>query len=573
MANTLKLPVGIDDFRKLRESHFYYVDKTRLIEQLLLNWSEVTLFTRPRRFGKTLNMSMLKSFFDIGTDEALFDGLYISGNKELCDEYMGKYPVIFLSLKGVEGLTYEEAFEAFVRIMGKEVNRVSFLADSDKLTQIEREQYKGLTIMKNGRLAFDKEKLISSLQLLSQLLYKHYGKKTVILIDEYDVPLDKAFQNGYYNEMVSLIRGLFGQALKTNEFLQFAVLTGCLRISKESIFTGLNNFKVMSITDSRFDEQFGFTDEEVKKLLSDYDMDSHFDEVKEWYDGYHFGRADVYCPWDVINHADHLRDDSDAKPQTYWINSSGNSLVRRLINRADSSTKDEIERLIAGEAIEKVIRQDLTYDEIENSIDNIWSVLFTTGYLTKVGEVKLADSESYAYKLVIPNKEVREVFVLQIQEWFKAVVANDNDTMKLLSKAILDKDETILARQLNIVMGRMISILDTKAPDDMKENFYHGLLLGLLRGSNPDWLIRSNRESGDGFSDILIKPENPDLGIVIEVKYAKEFKKLDAACDAAMAQIKEKRYDEILRDEGRCDILAYGIAFCRKRCRVAGEKL
>lgn len=573
MANTLKLPVGIDDFRKLRESHFYYVDKTRLIEQLLLNWSEVTLFTRPRRFGKTLNMSMLKSFFDIGTDKALFDGLYISGNKGLCDEYMGKYPVIFLSLKGVEGLTYEEAFEAFVRIMGKEVNRVSFLADSDKLTQIEREQYKGLTIMKNGRLAFDKEKLISSLQLLSQLLYKHYGKKVVILIDEYDVPLDKAFQNGYYNEMVSLIRGLFGQALKTNEFLQFAVLTGCLRISKESIFTGLNNFKVMSITDSRFDEQFGFTDIEVKKLLSDYGMDSHFDEVKEWYDGYHFGRADVYCPWDVINHADHLRDDSDAKPQTYWINSSGNSLVRRLINRADSSTKDEIERLIAGEAIEKVIRQDLTYDEIENSIDNIWSVLFTTGYLTKIGEVKLPDSESYAYMLVIPNKEVREVFVLQIQEWFKAVVANDNDTMSLLSKAILDKDETILARQLNIVMGRMISILDTKAPDDMKENFYHGLLLGLLRGSNPDWLIKSNRESGDGFSDILIKPENPDLGIVIEVKYAKEFKGLDAACDAAMAQIKQKRYDETLRDEGRCDILAYGIAFCRKRCKVAGEKL
>jgi hypothetical protein len=573
MTNSLKLPVGIDDFRKLRESHFYYVDKTRLIEQLLLNWSKVTLFTRPRRFGKTLNMSMLKSFFDIGTDKALFDGLYISGNKELCDEYMGKYPVIFLSLKGVEGLTYEEAFEAFVRIMGKEVNRVSFLADSDKLTQIEREQYKGLTIIKNGRLAFDKEKLISSLQLLSQLLYKHYGKKAVILIDEYDVPLDKAFQNGYYNEMVSLIRGLFGQALKTNEFLQFAVLTGCLRISKESIFTGLNNFKVMSITDSRFDEQFGFTDSEVKKLLSDYEMDSHFDEVKEWYDGYHFGRADVYCPWDVINHVDHLRDDGDAKPQTYWINSSGNSLVRRLINRADSSTKDEIERLIAGEAIEKVIRQDLTYDEIENSIDNIWSVLFTTGYLTKIGEVKLADSESYAYKLVIPNKEVREVFVLQIQEWFKAVVANDNDTMKLLSKAILDKDETVLARQLNIVMGRMISILDTKAPDDMKENFYHGLLLGLLRGSNPDWLIKSNRESGDGFSDILIKPENPDLGIVIEVKYAKEFKGLDAACNAAMAQIKQKRYDETLRDEGRCDILAYGIAFCRKRCKVAGEKL
>ena len=573
MANTLKLPVGIDDFRKLRESHFYYVDKTRLIEQLLLNWSEVTLFTRPRRFGKTLNMSMFKSFFDIGTDKALFDGLYISGNKELCDEYMGKYPVIFLSLKSVEGSSFDDARYMITELIGKEAERFRFLERSETLSENDKDRYRAIISQCDGKYMMDAQLLVSSLQSLSQLLCTHYGKKTIILIDEYDVPLDKAFQNGYYKEMVSLIRGLFGQALKTNEFLQFAVLTGCLRISKESIFTGLNNFKVLSITDSRFDEQFGFTDCEVKKLLSDYGMDSHFDEIKEWYDGYHFGRADVYCPWDVINHVDHLRDDSKAKPQTYWINSSGNSLVRRLINRADSSTKDEIERLIAGEAIEKVIRQDLTYDEIENSIDNIWSVLFTTGYLTKIGEVKLPDSESYAYKLVIPNKEVREVFVLQIQEWFKAVVANDNDTMKLLSKAILDKDETILARQLNIVMGRMISILDTKAPDDMKENFYHGLLLGLLRGSNPDWLIKSNRESGDGFSDILIKPENPDLGIVIEVKYAKEFKGLDAACDAAMAQIKQKRYDETLRDEGRCDILAYGIAFCRKRCRVAGEKL
>ena len=573
MASTLKLPVGIDDFRKLRESHFYYVDKTRLIEQLLLNWSEVTFFTRPRRFGKTLNMSMLKSFFDIGTDKALFDGLYISGNKELCDEYMGKYPVIFLSLKGVEGSSFDDARYMITEIIGKEAERFRFLECSEALSENDKDRYRAIISQCDGKYMMDAQLLVSCLQSLSQLLCTHYGKKTIILIDEYDVPLDKAFQNGYYKEMVSLIRGLFGQALKTNEFLQFAVLTGCLRISKESIFTGLNNFKVMSITDTRFDEQFGFTDSEVKQLLSDYGMDSHFDEVKEWYDGYHFGRADVYCPWDVINHVDHLRDDSDVKPQTYWINSSGNSLVRRLINRADSSTKDEIERLIAGEVIEKVIRLDLTYDEIDNTIDNIWSVLFTTGYLTKVGEVKLPDSESYAYKLVIPNKEVREVFVLQIQEWFKAVVANDNDTMKLLSKAILDKDETILARQLNIVMGRMISIHDTKAPDDMKENFYHGLLLGLLRGSNPDWLIKSNRESGDGFSDILIKPENPDLGIVIEVKYAKEFKGLDAACDAALAQIKQKRYDETLRDEGRFDVLAYGIAFCKKRCKAVGEKL
>ena len=565
MANTLKLPVGIDDFRKLRESDFYYVDKTRLIEQLLLNWSEVTLFTRPRRFGKSLNMSMLRSFFEIGTDKSLFDSLYISGNKALCGEYMGKYPVIFLSFKGVDGLDFATARRMLCAILKDELDRHYYLKMSDALTDEDRTLF---TKMLHGQ----DDNIEDSIRMLSKLLYKHYGQKAVILIDEYDVPLDKAFQNGYYKEMVSLIRGLFGQALKTNEFLQFAVLTGCLRISKESIFTGLNNFKVMSITDSRFDEQFGFTDGEVRKLLDDYGMISHFDEVKEWYDGYHFGRADVYCPWDVINHVDHLRDDNEAKPQTYWINSSGNSLVRRLINRADSSTKDEIEHLIAGKAIEKTIRLDLTYDEIENSIDNIWSVLFTTGYLTKAGEVKQPDSESYAYKLVIPNKEVREVFILQIQEWFKAVVAKDDDTMKLLSSAILDKDEKQIARQLNIVMSRMISILDTKAPDAMKENFYHGLLLGLLRGSNPDWLIKSNRESGDGFSDILIMPEDPDAGIVIEVKYAKEMKELDAACEAAITQIKDKRYDDTLRDEGRCDILAYGIAFCRKRCRVVGEK-
>ena len=572
MTSTLKLPVGIDDFRKLRESSFYYVDKTRLIEQLLLNWSEVTLFTRPRRFGKTLNMSMLKSFFEIGTDKSLFDGLYISGNKELCDEYMGKYPVIFLSFKGVEGLTYDEAFDAFVRVIGKEISRVSFLADSDKLTMLEREQYKGLTIIEDGNFVFSKDKLISSLQLLSQMLYKHYDQKVVILIDEYDVPLDKAFQNGYYKEMVSLIRGLFGQALKTNEFLQFAVLTGCLRVSKESIFTGLNNFEINSIVDIDHDEQFGFTDDEVIKLLSDYDRSERYPDVKEWYDGYHFGNADIYCPWDVINFAKKLVSDPSARPSAFWINSSGNDMVKRFVDKADQTTRDEIEKLVAGGFVEKQLRLDLTYDEIDNTIDNLWSVLFTTGYLTKIGEVKVPDSESYAYKLVIPNKEVREVFILQIQEWFKAVVVKDDDTMKLLSRAILDKDEKQIARQLNIVMSRMISILDTKAPDAMKENFYHGLLLGLLRGSNPDWLIKSNRESGDGFSDILIMPEDPDAGIVIEVKYAKEMKELDAACENAMAQIKNKRYDEALRYEGRCDILAYGIAFCRKRCRVVGEK-
>ena len=566
MANTLKLPVGIENFEEIRKLGFYYIDKTRLIEQLLQGWGKVTLFTRPRRFGKTLNMSMLKSFFEIGTDKTLFDGLYISDNKELCDDHMGKYPVIFLSLKGVEGLEFASAKRMLCTIIDREIDRHYYLKTSDVLTDEDRTLF---TKMLHGQ----DDNIEDSIRMLSKLLYKHYGQKVVILIDEYDVPLDKAFQNGYYKEMVSLIRGLFGQALKTNEFLQFAVLTGCLRVSKESIFTGLNNFEINSIVDIDHDEQFGFTDDEVMKLLLDYDRSERYPDAKEWYDGYHFGNADIYCPWDVINFAKKLVSDPSARPSAFWINSSGNDMVKRFVDKADQTTRDEIEKLVAGGFVEKQLRLDLTYDEIDNTIDNLWSVLFTTGYLTKIGEVKVPDSESYAYKLVIPNKEVREVFILQIQEWFKAVVANDDDIMKLLSKAILDKDEKQITRQLNIVMSRMISILDTKEPDAMKENFYHDLLLGLLRGSNPDWLIKSNRESGDGFSDILIEPEDPDAGIVIEVKYAKEMKELDAACETAMAQIKNKRYDEALRDEGRCDILAYGIAFCRKRCRVVSEKL
>lgn len=566
MASTLKLPVGIENFEEIRKLGFYYIDKTRLIEQLLQGWGKVTLFTRPRRFGKTLNMSMLKSFFEIGTDKTLFDGLYISGNKELCDEHMGKYPVIFLSFKGVDGLDFITARRMLCAILKDELDRHYYLKTSDVLTDEDRTLF---TKMLHGQ----DDNIEDSIRMLSKLLYKHYGQKVVILIDEYDVPLDKAFQNGYYKEMVSIIRGLFGQALKTNEFLQFAVLTGCLRVSKESIFTGLNNFEINSIVDIDHDEQFGFTDDEVMKLLLDYDRSERYPDAKEWYDGYHFGNADIYCPWDVINFAKKLVSDPSARPSAFWINSSGNDMVKRFVDKADQTTRDEIEKLVAGGFVEKQLRLDLTYDEIDNTIDNLWSVLFTTGYLTKIGEVKVPDSESYAYRLVIPNKEVREVFILQIQEWFKAVVAKDDDTMKLLSKAILDKDEKQIARQLNIVMSRMISILDTKAPDAMKENFYHGLLLGLLRGSNPDWLIKSNRESGDGFSDILIEPEDPDAGIVIEVKYAKEMNELDAECEAAMAQIKNKRYDEALRDEGRCDILAYGIAFCRKRCRVVGEKL
>ena len=558
-----KLPVGIENFAEIRTEGFYYVDKTGLIRDLLADWAKVNLFTRPRRFGKTLNMSMLKSFFEIGTDKTLFDGLAISKETALCETYMGKFPVVFISLKDVDGLTFETAYGMLRRILQAEMSRLCFLEGSQQIPEDNKSALRRFLKEQDTQ-----DDVRESLKMLSSLLYQHYGQKVILLIDEYDVPLDKAFQHGYYREMVALIRSLFGQALKTNDFLQFAVLTGCLRVSKESIFTGLNNFKVLSITDSRYDEQFGFTDAEVKQLLADYGLSSHESEMKEWYDGYHFGNVDVYCPWDVINHVDRLVSDPDAEPQDYWINTSGNALVKRFVDKADKTTQGEIERLIAGEAIEKAARLDLTYDEIDNSIDNLWSVLFTTGYLTQAGRV-----ERGVYKLVIPNREVREVFILQIQEWFKAVVAKDDDTMKLLSKAILDKDEKQIARQLNIVMSRMISILDTKAPDAMKENFYHGLLLGLLRGSNPDWLIKSNRESGDGFSDILIEPEDPDAGIVIEVKYAKEMKELDAACETAMAQIKNKRYDEALRDEDRCDILAYGIAFCRKRCRVAGEKL
>jgi len=560
MNDTLKLPVGIDDFKKIREAGFYYVDKTKLIEQLLQSWGEVTLFTRPRRFGKTLNMSMLKSFFEIGAEKSLFQGLYISEKEKLCAEYMGKYPVIFLSLKGVEGLHFADAQKMLMTIINNEVRRHYYLKTSDKLTVEDRKQFEKMLLNEDVNL-------VDSLRLFSQLLYLHYDQKVVILIDEYDVPLDKAFKNGYYQEMVSLIRGLFGQALKTNEFLQFAVLTGCLRVSKESIFTGLNNFEINSIVDIEHEEGFGFTDAEVMQMLKYYHCTNRYSDIKEWYDGYHFGNADIYCPWDVINFVKKLLTDSNAKPSAFWINSSGNDLVKLFVDKADQSTKDEIERLVAGESVTKRIRLDLTYDEIENSIDNVWSVLFTTGYLTNIG-----NPESGVYELVIPNREVHEVFVLQIQEWFQRSVAKE-ESMPEFSKAILEADAEGLQKQLNVIMSRMISVLDTKAREEQKENFYHGLLLGLLRGSNPDWLIKSNRESGDGYSDILIEPENPDAGIIIEVKHAASISGLDKACENAMAQIKNRRYDEALRENGRCEILAYGIAFHKKRCRVVCERL
>lgn len=562
-----KLPVGIDSFEKLRREAFYYVDKTGLIIDLLNNWGEVNLFTRPRRFGKTLNMSMLKSFFEIGADRTLFDGLAISRETALCEAYMGRFPVVFVSLKGVDGLTFDEAESRFIEIIGSEAERFSFLLESDKLSDNEKEKYRALLKLKNGQYDMGTIVLTSSLQTLSLLLNKHYDQKTILLIDEYDVPLDKAFQHGYYKEMVALIRGLFGQALKTNDYLQFAVLTGCLRVSKESIFTGLNNFKVLSITDSRFDEHFGFTDAEVKTLLDDYNLTAHYGETKEWYDGYRFGSVDVYCPWDVINHVDRLCSEPNAEPQAYWINTSGNDLVKRFVDKADKTTQGEIERLIAGEAIEKAVRLELTYNEIDNSIDNLWSVLFTTGYLTQAGKV-----ERNVYKLIIPNREVREVFILQIQEWFKETVVQDEKPMQAFCQAFLDGNAEEIQKRLTVILGKMISILDTKARDDQKENFYHGLLLGLLR-SEPNWLILSNAESGDGFSDILIEPEDPDTGIVIEVKYSPTLAGMESACVTALEQIKSKRYDERLRNEGRENVTAFGIAFCKKRCRVVFEKL
>ena len=567
MENLKKLPVGFDDFKKIRENQFYYVDKTKLIEHLLANWSEVNLFTRPRRFGKTLNMSMLKSFFEIGTDKALFEGLYISKNQELCEEYMGKYPVVFLSLKGVEGLTFEEARAYLCELIINETRRFKFLLNSERLDNDEKNMYHELLSLQEEKDSVLAAKLKLSLKKISELLYKHYGQKVIFLIDEYDVPFDKAFQHGYYKKMVSLIRGVFREVLKTNDFLMFAVLTGCLRVSKESIFKGLNNFKVYSADDIRYDEEFGFTNEDVKKILSDYNQQDHFLEVKEWYDGYHFGNADIYCPWDVINYMDDLMSNPKAKPKAYWINSSGNDLVKRFIDKADTTTKDEVEQLISGNAVEKRIRLDLTYDEIDNSVENLWSVLFTTGYLTRFGE-----SENGVYKLVIPNKEVREVFVLQIRDWFDRIVADDQASTEKINRGFLEGRVEDIQQELTMFLGETISVMDTKARNEEKEIFYHGILIGILKNCS-SWAVKSNKESGDGFADILVKPKNPDAGIIMELKYARSFGDLDKACERALEQIKDRRYDQEFREEGRNDILAYGIAFYKKRCKVVVEKL
>ena len=561
MGNTLKLPVGIENFEEIRKNRFYYIDKTRFIEQLVTAGGKVTLFTRPRRFGKTLNMSMLRCFFEIGADASLFEGLYIAENRVLCKEHMGKYPVIFLSLKSVEGRTFEDAGYRMMELIGMEAERFGFLAESEYLSENERNRYKAMVSLHNGANAMDEKILISSLRILSQLLYKHFGQKAVILIDEYDVPLDKAFQNGYYHEMVSLIRGLFGMALKTNDSLAFSVLTGCLRITKESIFTGLNNFKVLSILDVRFDEQFGFTDHEVRKILEDYNLESHLEETKEWYDGYHFGKADIYCPWDVINYVDQLRYDETAGPQDFWSNSSGNAIVRRFIDKSDVSTKNEIEHLIAGEQIEKEIVPELTYDEVDKNLENLWSVLFTTGYLTHNGR-----TESGKYRLVIPNREIRNLFIKKIREWFADVTRNDGKVLEELCSAFVNKDVDKIEQIFGDYLWNTISIRDTAVAKERKENFYHGILLGLL-GYRSNWLIWSNAESGIGYSDILIEVPTNRTGIVIEVKYADDGD-LDAACEEALEQIEKKDYVAKLKQDGMKNFIRYGVACFKKMCKV-----
>lgn len=558
-----RIPIGYEDFKQLIDSGFYYVDKSMLIYELLHSGGQNNLITRPRRFGKTLNFSMLKYFFDINEkDNAyLFDGLKISEYYEELAMYRNTHPVITLSLKCAKQGNYREALRGLKYEIQRQFINNKFILDSDKLADEYKDEYKKI-------LSMDEDAVWSnSIQLLSICLKQYYGTKTIILIDEYDVPLEDAYFSGYYDEMVRFIRSLFESALKTNSALEFSVITGCLRISKESIFTGLNNFKVVSITDSRFDEQFGFTDEEVQRLLADYHLKDHIEETKEWYDGYHFGDTDVYCPWDVVNHVDCLLEDPNAEPQSYWINTSGNDLVKRFIDKADKTTRNEIERLIAGDMIEKSIRMELTYDEIDNSIDNLWSILFTTGYLTQQGK-----SERGVYRLVIPNKEIREVYILQIQEWFKDSVLHNREPINQLLKAIKEGDADTVEKDLTKILVNTISIFDTKSRKEEKEIFYHGIVLGLLRCES-EWLIQSNIESGDGLVDILIETEDPDAGIIIELKYAQTFQGLSKACENAMRQIRERRYDERLRNEGRNDILAYGIAFCKKKCKVVVERL
>ena len=552
-----KLPIGIENFEKLRLENFYYIDKTGLIRELLNNWGEVNLFTRPRRFGKTLNMSMLENFFSLDGDKSIFDGLEISKETALCEEYMGKYPVVSISLKGIDAWSYGTAYQMAVQVIIDAAAKFYFLLDSEKLNAHDKAEYQKLLddTMNEGMFG-------SSLKLLSGMLEKHYGTKVILLIDEYDVPLAKSHANGYYDQMISLIRSLLGEALKTNSSLKLAVLTGCLRISKESIFTGLNNLKVRSVTDVRFDEYFGFTDMEVKTLLQYYGYPDSYDVAKKWYDGYHFGNVDVYCPWDVLNYCDSLLDDKEAQPENYWINTSSNDAVKRFIQEsANYTTKREIESLIAGEVITKEIHQELTYPEIYQTIDNIWSLLFTTGYLTQRGK-----AEGRQMKLAIPNLEIRDIFVTQIMEFFRENVREDGDTLNCFCDALQNKDAENVEKIFNDYLRKTISIRDTAVRTGMKENFYHGVLLGILSVKNR-WGISSNREMGEGYADILAEPDTGDMGIIIEVKYAHDGD-LDEACKEALKQIEYTRYEDDLSDDGVENILKYGIACYKKRCRV-----
>ena len=559
MAGLKKLPIGIENFEEMRREDFYYVDKSHVIEQLLTQWGKVNLFTRPRRFGKSLNMSMLQSFFEIGKDKTLFDGLRISDNQELCEKYQGKFPVVSVSLKGINGATYEEARRFLIKTINEEARRLSVLSDSTELDETDHEL---LTQLKKKEMTNDS--LVYSIRELTELLEKHYGSKVIVLIDEYDVPLAKANENGYYDEMVLLIRNLFENALKTNSSLKFAVLTGCLRIAKESIFTGLNNFKVYSITDKSFDETFGFTDAEVKELLRYYGQEKYYETVKEWYDGYRFGNVDVYCPWDVINFcSDHLADPG-LEPKNYWANTSGNSVISHFIDsvgKPQKLTRMELEQLVNGGIVQKEINSELTYKELYSSIDNLWSTLFMTGYLTQRGE-----PSGNRYNLVIPNREIRNIITNHILKMFKENVKDDGKTVSDLCDALLNQNPEKVELIFTEYMKKTISIRDTFAQKPTKENFYHGLLLGIL-GFKENWSVMSNRESGDGFGDILIRTEDEDVGIVIEVKYADDGN-LQGECEKALQQIIDIRYTEALEQEGIHTIIKYGIACYRKKCKV-----
>ena len=562
-----RLPMGIESFKEIRRQKFYYVDKTALIRELLENWGKVTLFTRPRRFGKTLNMSMLRCFFEIGSDKALFDGLEISREAQLCEEYQGKFPVISITLKGATGRTFDEAKNMLRRLIGKEAQRFQFLMESDKLTELEHQQYKTLIHMnEKGIFDMEDEVLKDSLLTLSQLLKKHYQQDVIILIDEYDVPLDKAYQSGYYDDMVDLIRSLFGNALKTNDSLYFAVLTGCLRISRESIFTGLNNFKVYTVKDVRYKEYFGFTDVEVRQMLEYYGFLAHYDAVKEWYNGYLFGNTSIYCPWDVVNYCGDLRDASVTSPQNYWVNTSSNDIIRRFVSKANTTTRDELELLIDGGSVKKMIRQELTYRDLDSSIDNLWSILFTTGYLTQRGT-----ESGDLTELVIPNREIRWIFVQQIREWFRKESVKDTEKLERFCRAFQENDTVAIEKGFNDYLWNTISIRDTSVRKEMKENFYHGILLGLLAYMD-GWLVKSNAESGEGYSDISIEIRQHEIGIVIELKYAEDGA-FEAGCQEALRQIHEKEYESALIKNGLHTIYRYGIACYKKRCKVVSESL